>query len=706
MATPLAARAETPSVTPEYETVVTADRVGKDRFEAARSIEVMDREGMDEAQAASVPEVLEEIPGVHMQRTNGGAGSPYLRGLTGPDNLILVDGIRFNTSIHRTGPNQYLNMVPAFALERVEVLRGPSSLLYGDGAMGGVVHLVTRHARPDGGDAVLSGQVKGWFQGASLGAGGSAVVETTWRDLGVVVGSGYSEFQDLRAGGGELQPLSSYRAVGAFTRVSYRPAPRWRLDAGYLFSGVLDAGRADGITIGDTRFYDNHDHLAHVRARWSGTGILRRFNAVVAWHRTWEGVERNTCATTGGLTSDLGLCEAQAASAITRKRAYEDLTDTVGTSLDATLGFFEDRWLVSLGLDLYQDFIGSGLKDTKESKGFTLEDQPRGNFSDGSRYLSLGAFVRTEVLIWDFGRETGRLVASGGARVSHFRAFAPDVPGWGDIEHHHTGVVGSAALQFVRNHRYNVYFSFDQGFRAPNLQETTVLADTGDRFEIPNGDLGPVRSDTFEVGARFRIEPLAFSVAGFLSLLDDVIDTAPTTWNGQALVEGRPVTRMVNSDSARIWGVEGGLSARVWRLTFGTHLTWTHGTIEKADGTRYPVRRIPPLFGTFSARYDHPDRSFFAELFLRGAGPQDRLHPSDRKDLRICGDPDNPGKLLEDCEGTPAWVTLNLRAGWRIGDHFTLEAALLNVVDTRYRVHASGLDAPGFDARISLKVDY
>lgn len=705
LALPFPVRADSIDEPSGYETVVTANRRDTERFEAPRSLESVDADRIEKLQAGSLPEVLEDVPGVHMQRTNGGGGAPFLRGLVGPENLILVDGIRFNTSIVRTGPNQYVNMVQPWALQRIEIVRGPSSVLYGDGAMGGVMHLITRRPEPDGGDAEFGGRVRGWFHGADLGAGGSAGIETTWKDVGLVAGGGYSDFGTIRAGGGGLQPLSGYRAAGAYTRLTYRLPHQWNLDAGYLFNSVFDAGRADGVGIGDTRFYDNMDHLAHVRARYSGTGVLRRFDAVVSYHRTREEVDRNTCATTGGLTADPGRCGAQDRSIITRRRVYRDVSDTVGASLDATLGFFDTRWLVSGGIDLYQDFIGSRLDDTGGSVDFTLQKQSRGNLSDGSRFLSLGGFLRTEIVIWDFGPSTGRLVASGGARISHFRAFAPEVPNWGDLRYAFTGVVGSASLQYLVTDRYNVYFSFDQGFRAPNLQESTVLADTGDRFEIPNGDLGPVRSDTFELGARLRFEPFRLAVAGYVSLLKDIIDTVPATFQGQDRVEGRPVEQRVNSDQATIFGVEGSLSARVWRLTFGTHLAWTRGTVEKADGLEHPVRRIPPLFGTFTIRYDHPRPSFFAEFFVRGAGPQGRLHPSDRQDLRICGDPDRPGVLLEDCEGTTGWLTLNLRAGWQIGDHVTLEMALHNLLDTRYRVHGSGLDAPGFDARMSLKME-
>ena len=72
-----------------------------------------------------------------------GAGLPILRGLVGPDNLLLIDGMRFSTSAIRTGPSQYVGTLGTVALHRLEILRGASSVLYGNGAMGGVINNVT-----------------------------------------------------------------------------------------------------------------------------------------------------------------------------------------------------------------------------------------------------------------------------------------------------------------------------------------------------------------------------------------------------------------------------------------------------------------------------------------------------------------------------------------------------------------------------------
>ena len=84
------------------------------------------------------------MAGVWMQKTNHGGGSPFIRGLTGYYTLILTDGIRFNNSTFRSGPNQYLVTIDQSTLQRMEVLRGQGSVQYGSDAIGGVAQLFFR----------------------------------------------------------------------------------------------------------------------------------------------------------------------------------------------------------------------------------------------------------------------------------------------------------------------------------------------------------------------------------------------------------------------------------------------------------------------------------------------------------------------------------------------------------------------------------
>ena len=126
---------------------VTVDRSERRKFEVKRSVDILDEKAIARRQAKSIPDLLDETPGVMVQKTNAGAGAPFLRGMVGPDNLILMDGIRLSNSTYRTGPNQYLGLIDPWSLRAFEVLRGPGSVLYGSDAMGGVLHAITKAPR-------------------------------------------------------------------------------------------------------------------------------------------------------------------------------------------------------------------------------------------------------------------------------------------------------------------------------------------------------------------------------------------------------------------------------------------------------------------------------------------------------------------------------------------------------------------------------
>ena len=89
----------------------------------------------------TLPEALIGTSGVFIQKTNHGGGSAFIRGLTGNQTLILLDGIRLNNSTFRYGPNQYLNTIDLFSIEKLEVAKGIGAVDYGSDAFAGVINL-------------------------------------------------------------------------------------------------------------------------------------------------------------------------------------------------------------------------------------------------------------------------------------------------------------------------------------------------------------------------------------------------------------------------------------------------------------------------------------------------------------------------------------------------------------------------------------
>jgi hemoglobin/transferrin/lactoferrin receptor protein len=142
------------------EVVITANRYGSVLIKTPEAIRVIDNKSIQKFQLRTAPEALLLTPGVFVQKTNHGGGSAFLRGLTGNQTLLLVDGIRLSNSTMRYGPNQYFNTIDVFSIDKVEVMRGSGSVQYGSDAIGGIIqafsHEPARTEKPIWGSTLLT----------------------------------------------------------------------------------------------------------------------------------------------------------------------------------------------------------------------------------------------------------------------------------------------------------------------------------------------------------------------------------------------------------------------------------------------------------------------------------------------------------------------------------------------------------------------
>jgi outer membrane receptor protein involved in Fe transport len=683
-------------------TVISPSRIPASAFDSDRSQAWIGEEQIREDVAVDVPEVLAAIPGVTVQRTTLAAGAPILRGLIGPSNLLVIDGVRYGLSTNRTGPNQYMGLVDPSALARVGVLLGPSALLYGSDALGGVVEFETRDVPDHDG---VEGFVQTRLSSADLGVEGAGELGGRSGPIGGRVGIGVRRHALLRTGGGEKVPLSETLQIDGRARGRLDLDGGWSLAAGWLASVAKDIGRIDGLGAGDARLNSTADHLAWLlleRATPS-EGLGWRFQ--LGYHQLTEETDRARCRTTDGTVDDRDGC-ASFEPAQLRSQDYNwDQTRALIATASLHGRWLDDRIRLTAGLDGRHEWIGSRASRAAAEDDFLFKPRARGNFSDGSRYAGVDLFA------WLEGRPyvaPGKveLVLTGGGRLAHVRARAPGVPGLGTIEYSDTGPAFGAGARLIIANTANVYFNWSQGFRSPNLQETTVLGDTGSNFEVPNDGLRAERSDALEVGVKLFGKAGQAQVAAFQNTLHDAVVREAATFDGQTEVDGKPVVRRTNADRVVYRGVEASGRTRNFKgfSLFGA-LAWIRGDAHPDGGESTPARRVPPLDARGGVRWEHPRFRTHIALVARGALTQDRLEPGDRSDLRICEDPARPGHVLEGdaCEGTPGWFTLDLRAGISPVDALTVDLAVDNLLDTTYRLHGTSFDAPGIDARLLVR---
>ena len=671
------------------ETVITATRVREPAQEVPFAIETVDAQALAERSYRTLPQALRDLPGVMVQETAHGQGSPYIRGFTGLRNVLLVDGIRLNNSVFREGPNQYWNTVDALSLERVEILKGPSSVLYGSDAIGGAVQALTPSALPPvrspaPGEPAAVAPVYGrlLYRYADAEASNTLRAETglsLWDGLGGLrLGGTFRDFGDLEGGRdtGE-QPNTGYdeldgdvkleRLVGETSRLTLAHQ-RVRQDDVPRTHRTIYAVPFEGTTVGSDRKRDldqNRD-LTYLQLAGGAPGeAIEGYRLSLSWHAQEESRHRIR------------------GSGARERQGFE--VGTLGLLAEATTSSSFGR--LTFGLDYYRDEVDS----------FSTTNPVQGPVADDATYDLLGLYLQDRIELRD------DLELTLGARLNYAAADADRVsdPVSGnpiDVDEDWTALVGSARfLHRLGDGAWSLFGGVSQGFRAPNLSDLTRFDSARtNEFEVPAPGLDPEEFLTFELGVKTEREQLAAQASFFYTDIEDQIVRFPT---GNTNAAGEFEITKDNVGDGYVFGVELGASYDFlpeWSV-FG-NATFLDGRVETYPSSaavvdeEYPDR-LMPLTAQLGLRWERADT--WAEFMTVVADDADRLSTRDKGDTsRI-----PPG-------GTPGYEVLHLRAGRRLGEHAHLRLGIENVFDEDYRVHGSGQNMPGRNLIGALEISF
>jgi outer membrane receptor protein involved in Fe transport len=646
--------------------MVSAIRTDRREFDVPRSTVVVPRAALDERADRTAPEVLQDRSGGWVQKTNHGGGSPFLRGLVGNQVLVLIDGVRLNNATFRLGPNQYMNTVDAFSLDRVEIVRGSGSVMYGSDAMGGVINLITplpvlSSSGVRAGGAAATRLVSSGMEKTLRVAGGVAGARA-----GVRGGITVRDFGDLVAGGSlGTEAPSGYRETDVDASALWVPAASTKLTAVFQNVHQSDVPRFDQVA---QRGYAVYTFDPQARR----LGYLQWQQRV---HASWLDT---TQVTVSWQRSDEGRVRQKTDSVMETHEA--DTVSTLGVSADVYGRLTRwARW--SGGVEAYHDTVRSWRRDTNLASGISTPS--RGLYPDGATRLSLSACALGHVTV-------GRAGIDVGARYTRDDVEADD-PVFGPLHITPDAVVGSLAVLYPFGSGMHAFVSIAQAFRAPNIDDLSTLGLFDFGIEVPPADLVPERSLSFEGGLKVNTSRVAASLAAFRLQLRDLIDRRRSTFNGSPVLDGQAVYERANVGQAFVRGVEADIEWRATRaLSLLGFVATTYG--QQVTGN-VPLRRIPPTHGLIGSRYTWTG-GLWVEGTIRAARAQARLAPGDLADHRIA-----PG-------GTPGWIVANLSAGARLSERLFVSGGVANLFNEAYRVHGSGIDGPGRNAWLSARVEF
>lgn len=660
----------------EPDITITATRIEEESFYVPQLVSPITSEEIIEKNFRTTPESLQEMPGILVQETAYGHGSPFIRGLTGKHILILVDGVRFNNSTFRFGPNQYFNNIDPGVVKRIEVVRGPSSVLYGSDAIGGVINVITKKRKDFSSSRDIDGSLTGHYGSSDESKTGRIEVSGNLQNLGFIGGKSYRDFGDLR--GGEdtgLQKNTGYQENDGDIKLQYRFLHGGEMVAGYRRVHQMNVPRTD-------KFVYNNESFIYDPQIWNaffaGYGVKNAgfldhgLNFTLSLNQQIEGIRRQKFGST-------------------TLRKYRDEVDTWGLSIQGN-NAWGVKQLLTYGVEYYSDSVDSSRTDINLSTG--AKAPKSGNFPDDAQYSLIGVFIQDEVGVTD------RMSTIIGLRYSQAQVEAtlPSPFDW--FEDRYSDVTASISGVYNISDHLNGVFGVAQGFRSPNLDDTVVLEKiTNEGIDVPSPDLKPEKSLNYEVGVKVKYPDSTGSLFYFYNDLQDLIERGPGTYNGQSFIDengngvedpGEAVRQKFNIGSAYIQGVEaeGGYEITpVWSLK--GNISWIYGMdIENEE----PLSRIPPVMGLLGLKWKWPEGRYWAEYYARFAGRQDRLSSRDLTDPRI-----NP-------KGTGGWTTHNFRGGVDFKNWGILSIVLENIFDTDYRIHGSGINAHGLGLAMNYSV--
>jgi hemoglobin/transferrin/lactoferrin receptor protein len=655
--------------------------------------------------------ILEETGNILVQKTQGGGGSPILRGFEANKILLVVDGVRLNNAIYRNGHLHNSLTIDHSILERTEVIFGPSSVIYGSDALGGVIHYYTRDPKM-GTDSTTRFSAQAYMQYSSAMNGWTGHFDFSagnkrWASLTSIT---CMELGDIRMGSrrgpslgnwGELlhyvdqvdgadstlvnknplmQKNTGYSQIDILQKIRYIPSQYvdWILNFQYSTSSDID--RIDQLNdySGDNLKYARYYYGPQERFLVSLKNVLKKANPVFTNMTTLAAFQR--------------IAEDRYSRKFRNEELLAQQEDVMVMSLNLDLiKIWGANHKLNYGAAIDQNLVASEAWYENTVTGDRQPAQTRYP-EGGSRTRNASAYasykwILHEKLVLNLGS-----IYSWGTMQSVFDN--PLLP-YDQISMNFGALSGSAGLVWSPSDNWQLDAILSTGFRNPNVDDYGKVRAKDDYVTVPNPDLSPEYSYNAEIGInRFIRDFQKIQLVGYYTYLDDAIVRTSYQMNGEDSLyydgDLYKITANYNAGMACIYGATMGIT-----LNLNSHFIM-NGTLNYTKGHNLtedvPLGHIPPLFGRTSMTYRN--RRFFADAWFMYQGWK---HTSD---FSPYGE-DNEGEAMED--GFPAWWTANIKVGFGAGRYVDIMLALENMFDRFYKPYASGVSAPGHNFVVTAR---
>ena len=660
-------------------------------------------------------EMLELSGGVYIQKSQMGGGSPIIRGFEANRVLLVVDGVRMNNAIYRSGHLHNAITLDNSIVEKTSVIYGSNSVIYGSDAIGGVVHYETKLPQFKSAiDSVKSNKANAFVRYASVNQEKTAHVDFNIgsKKLASVTSITFSQFEDLKMGKGNdpnfpnfgivknyagringkdtmirksdfiTQVGTGYKQTDLLEKISYKVSDSFLLTLNTQFSTSSDVPRYDQLT----DFSDN-DELKW--AEWYYGPQNRFLGSLSAKIKTKKKFFNKVEILSHYQKSDEDRISRRFGND-TRTTREEDVS-VYGVNIDFSKDNMTSKWYYGVEA-IHNRVISSAFSENIVSKEQAIAAT---RYPDnGSSLTSLASYISyknnfTKKATFSLGGRYSYALLAASFKDTTFIKLPFSV-----INTNTGALTGNAGINFQPNKKWNIQLAVSSAFRNPNVDDVGKVFAKNDFVLVPNNQLTPEKAYNGEVGITrsFRKEDLIINIVGFYTLLQDAIvrnfysinGVDSLTYDGELL----QIQTNVNANQALVYGLSLNLKAKLSKeLTLMSNLNYTQGK-NKTENT--PLGHIPPLYGRTDLILHSAPLTLAFYLKYQGKKPYSEYSPSGE---------DNEGRAAVNQSGsiygTPSWWTANIRAEMKLGNSFSIQAALENMLDVHYRPFASGLSGAG-----------
>ena len=736
------------------ETVPVIGRRDEAIYNLPYQYETVGRGAISRAQSLTTADALADLSGVYVQKSQFGGGSPVVRGFEANRVLLVVDGVRMNNAIYRSGHLQNAITIDPLALDKLEVIYGAGALAYGSDAVGGVVHFRTQrpsYAGPQDakwrieGAMNASSAARAFGQSLKIGYGRENFASLT------LLSTTFTS--DLRSG---AQRPSEFRVFGlrneylervdGIDRTRRNARPNVQIGTAYNQYNLLQK----------LRFRLHQAVELNANFQYSTTSDVPRYDALteqqdggLRWAR-WDYGPQTRALAALKLSDRRGTRFFDVANYVLshqlvgedriRRRANDPLEENNlervnATNLQTDFALELDEFNLRYGFDLRYDQVNSQAFLLNVDDGTTNETSLSTRYpSGGSSLISGGVYAEADREIGPDWHLRGGLRWNRQLLRARFGTEDPIswpqtyLDGISNAEGAVTGAIGITRNR--RQHRYRLLLA--QGFRAPNIDDFAKFRESNGFIQVPNPTLRPERSNTLEAGYRSFSGGFSIEAAVYHTWLNNAIirrDGILPNGSRSFVSQGDTLFAQtnVNAESARVYGFDINISHGFysgWRISTAFHYLRGRRNQLAPDGVvlDLPQDHIPPPYGNFTLRWKEKNngpwnisfrlRYQFAkqvddyavgEVFGNATTGYtfDRTGTADNLELTPLA---SDGQF--NFTGTYGWWTANIYAEYELNDHFTFRLKGENLLDRHYRTFASGVSAAGIDLGLGVSARF